>query len=181
MKIIFSERAFTAILAETTEKIRTETGGLFLGAVEDDSWYVIEAIDPGPGSVFETAYFEYDQRYTEHLINKVANLYDAPLALIGLWHRHPGSFDKFSSTDDGTNRKYARMRKEGAVSALVNVDPFFRLTAYHVEQPCRYSRIEYAIGDEWIPDKLLKYKTPDRFQRIMGNLLGREGSGDEEK
>lgn len=74
MKVVFSDRAFAAIMAETTEKIKTETGGLFLGSFEDGIWYVIEAIDPGPKSIFEVAYFEYDQQYTQHLINKIANL-----------------------------------------------------------------------------------------------------------
>lgn len=171
MKVIFSDRAYASILAETTEKIKTETGGLFLGAVDHDQWYVIEAIDPGPKSIFQVAYFEYDQTYTQHLINKIANLYDAELSLIGLWHRHPGSFDQFSSTDDGTNSKYAKMRSEGAISALVNIDPTFRLTPYHVAQPCRYSIIEYEVGDHLIPDELLRYKTPERFEKIMGNIL----------
>ena len=171
MKVIFSDRAYASILAETTEKIKTETGGLFLGAVDHDQWYVIEAIDPGPKSIFQVAYFEYDQTYTQHLINKVANLYDAQLSLIGLWHRHPGSFDQFSSTDDGTNSKYAKMRAEGAISALVNIDPTFRITPYHVAQPCRYSIIEYEVGNHLIPDELLRYKAPERFEKIMGNIL----------
>ena len=171
MKVIFSDRAYASILAETTEKIKTETGGRFLGAVDHEQWYVIEAIDPGPKSIFQVAYFEYDQAYTQHLINKIANLYDAQLSLIGLWHRHPGSFDQFSSTDDGTNSKYAKMRSEGAISALVNIDPTFRLTPYHVAQPCRYSIIEYEVGDHLIPDELLRYKTPERFEKIMENIL----------
>ena len=36
MKAVFSNRAYTAVLAETTEKIKTETGGLFLGTIKDD-------------------------------------------------------------------------------------------------------------------------------------------------
>ena len=71
MKVIFSDRAYAGILAETTEKIKTETGGLFLGVVDHDQWYVIETIDPGPKSIFEVAYFEYDQAYKHHLINKI--------------------------------------------------------------------------------------------------------------
>lgn len=171
MKVIFSDRAYASILAETTEKIKTETGGLFLGAVDHEQWYVIEAIDPGPKSIFQVAYFEYDQAYTQHLINKIANLYDARLSLIGLWHRHPGSFDQFSSTDDETNSKYAKMRAEGAISALVNIDPLFRITPYHVSQPCNYSIIEYEVGNHLIPDELLKYKTPEKFENIMNNIL----------
>ena len=174
MKVVFSDRAFAAVMAETTEKIKTETGGLFLGSFEDGVWYVIEAIDPGPKSIFEVAYFEYDQQYTQHLINKIANLYDKKLTLIGLWHRHPGSFDQFSSTDDGTNSKYARMRKEGAISALVNIDPKFRLTMYHVDQPCRYSVIEYDVGNHLIPDEMLRYKSPEKFANLMAGIVSDE-------
>lgn len=171
MRVVFSNRAYASVLAETTEKIETETGGLFLGTIQDDIWYIIETIDPGPKSIFEVAYFEYDQKYTQHLINKLANLYDKKLSLIGLWHRHPGSFDQFSSTDDGTNAKYASMREEGAISALVNVDPTFRITMYQVERPCRYRKIAYEIGDNFIPDAFLKFKTPERFYSIMDNIL----------
>lgn len=171
MRVVFSNRAYTSVLAETTEKIKTETGGLFLGTVQDDTWYIVEAIDPGPKSIFEVAYFEYDQKYTQHLINKIANLYDKQLTLIGLWHRHPDSFDQFSSTDDGTNAKYASMRKEGAISALVNIDPTFRITMYQVDKPCRYRKIAYDVGDNLIPDEFLKFKSPERFSSIMDDIL----------
>lgn len=171
MKVVFSNRAYTSVLAETTEKIKTETGGLFLGIIQDGTWYIIESIDPGPKSVFEVAYFEYDQKYTQHLINKIANLYDQKLSLIGLWHRHPGSFDQFSSTDDGTNAKYALMREEGAISALVNLDPDFRITMYQVDRPCRYKKISYEIGDDLIPKEFLRFKSPEKFHSIMNNML----------
>lgn len=171
MKVYFSNRAYAAVLAETTEKIKTETGGLFLGTVRDGNWYIIETIDPGPKSIFEVAYFEYDQKYTQHLINKIANLYDQPLGLVGLWHRHPGSFDQFSTTDNGTNAKYAAMRDCGAISALVNIDPKFRLTVYHVAKSCHYMILPYEVGDHLIPPELLRLKTPERFMNIMDNIL----------
>ncbi len=176
MRVVFSNRAYAAVLAETTEKITTETGGLFLGTVIDDTWYIIEAIDPGPKSIFEVAYFEYDQKYTQHLINKIANLYEKKLDLIGLWHRHPGSFDQFSSTDNGTNAKYASMRVNGAISALVNIDPKFRITMYHVGQPCRYRKITYEVGDQLILEELLKFKSPERFHEIMDKLTSASNS-----
>lgn len=178
MRVVFSNRAYISVLSETTEKIRTETGGLFLGTVIDDVWYIIESVDPGPNSVFEVAYFEYDQAYTQHLIRKIANLYSCRLDLIGLWHRHPGSFDIFSSTDDGTNSKYASMREKGAISALVNIDPNFRITMYHVAQPCRYSKIEYDVGDEYIPQKLLQMKTKNQFEKLMRSLLSHQRDDD---
>ena len=179
MKVVFSDRAYSSVMAETTEKIETETGGLFLGTFENGTWYIIEAIDPGPKSIFEVAYFEYDQHYTQHLINKIANLYEAKLDLIGLWHRHPGSFDVFSSTDNGTNSKYAKMRPMGAISALVNIDPRFRLTMYHVAPPCKYSKISYVVGDTYIPDKYLRLKSAEHFERIMNRMLSSKHSGEE--
>lgn len=47
MEVVFSQRAIAAVMAETAEKIQTETGGLFLGKVIGDTWYVVESIDPG--------------------------------------------------------------------------------------------------------------------------------------
>ena len=77
MKAVFSDRAYTAVLAETLSKIQTETGGVFLGKLIDDVWYIVESIDPGPKSIFQVDYFEYDQKYVQHLINKKALLYKA--------------------------------------------------------------------------------------------------------
>jgi len=177
MKVVFSDRAYLAVLAETSEKIKTETGGIFLGACENDTWYIIEAIDPGPKSVFQVAYFEYDQKYTEHLINKIARLYDSKLTLIGLWHRHPGSFDQFSSTDDGTNSTYAKLNKSGAISALVNIDPDFRITMYHVGIPFKYTRISHTVGDELIPEHLRRLKRKDKTLNFINGYANRQSQG----
>lgn len=173
MKVIFSNRAYAALLTEVYEKISTETGGVFLGYVEDENWYIVETMDPGPNSIFQVAYFEYDQKYVTHLINKTARLYKKKLALIGLWHRHPGSFDIFSGTDDGTNAEYASMRPEGAISCLVNIDPLFRLTVYHVTYPHRYSKIQYEVGDDFFPEGVLELNNHDKLvERINGYERG---------
>lgn len=147
-KVIFSARAYAALLSEVLDEVQTETGGVLLGYWDDGVWQVVESVDPGPSSRFEVAYFEYDQDYVNHLINKVSRIYEKQLDLIGLWHRHPGSFDRFSATDDETNSKYASLSKYGAVSALVNIDPHFRLTVYQVTaQPLRYEKISYEVLD----------------------------------
>jgi len=171
MKLIFSDKAYLAVLAETSEKIATETGGIFLGCFEDETFYVVEAIDPGPRSIFQVTYFEYDQKYTQHLINKVARLYNHELTLVGLWHRHPGSFDCFSSTDNGTNLKYAQMSDYGAISVLINIDPNFRMTAYHVTNPLQYRHISYEIGDSLIPEHI---KIPKSVTELQNQINGFE-------
>lgn len=178
MKVVFSERAYVSVLAETAEKIRTETGGVFLGYVDGDCWYIVEAVDPGPRSVFRVAFFEYDQAYLNHLVNKLARLYETPPRLIGLWHRHPGSFDSFSGTDDVTNTRYARMRNEGAISMLVNIDPDFRMTVYHVTLPLRYRRVEYEVGDGHIPEK---YRALVSSERLLDRIDGYTSGGSRRK
>lgn len=177
MEAIFSNRAYLAIITETHEKIKTETGGVFLGRYENGCWYVVEALDPGPKSIFQAAYFEYDRNYTEHLINKIARLYQSKLTLIGLWHRHPGSFDQFSSTDDGTNSDYARLNPAGAISALVNIDPKFRITPYHVAKPLKYTRVKYRVGDDLIPEHLMQLKKPEVLLKYVNGYADKALSG----
>lgn len=170
MKVIFSKRAMTALLVETREKIATETGGVFLGKYLDGIWYVVETIDPGPKAIFKTAYFEYDQDYINHLINKISRLYSQQLDLVGLWHRHPGSLDSFSMTDDGTNSKYAELSPSGAISGLVNIDPVFRLTMYHVSLPLNYKKIEWMVDDELIPTEIQCLKETELLVAQIGTI-----------
>ena len=165
--VVFSERAFISLLVETQEKITTETGGVFLGYRKGDIWYVVESIDPGPKSIFQPAYFEYDQAYVNHLINKVSRIYKTQLDLIGLWHRHPGSFDCFSGTDDVTNTSFAEIDEDGTISGLVNIDPNFRLTMYEVKLPLKYKKIPIVVGDVYIPYDLLALRNPIELQKQM--------------
>jgi len=167
--VVFSDRAFTSLLVETLEKIKTETGGVFLGYKKGDIWYVVESVDPGPNSTFQPSYFEYDQDYVNHLINKISRIYKEPLDLLGLWHRHPGSMDFFSSTDDGTNTKYAELDSNGAISALVNIDPDFRITMYSVSLPLNYEKIKVVIGDKNIPKGLLMLKSEKSLLNVINS------------
>ena len=155
MQIVFSSQAFRSIVAEASRKIETETGGTFLGCYIDGVWYVIESIEPGPKSVFQKSYFEYDQEYSEKQINNRARLYDLEMTLIGLWHSHPGSMDTFSLIDDETNSDYSKLSINGAISIIVNRDPKFRMTAYHVSWPLQYRKIRFDVGNDLFPEHLL--------------------------
>lgn len=157
-KIIFSNRAYNSIVSETYDKIKTETGGILLGRIINDIWYVVEVIDPGPNSIFTVTYFEYDTPYVNHLAKAISKQYKIELAVLGLWHRHPGSMDTFSSTDDGTNSDFSRLHPNGAISGLVNIDPNLRLTMYHVSMPLRYTKTSFEVGDALIPGHLLSLK-----------------------
>lgn len=157
--VIFSDKAYNAIIDETFRKDPIETGGILLGHVLDNGlWVVMEVIPPGIDSVHQYAYFEYDEKFVNYLAESVATKYENKLELLGLWHRHPGSMDTFSGTDDGTNRIFAGLRSCGAISGLVNVDPNFRLTMRHVSNPLHYEIVDVEVGDDLIPEDYFKLR-----------------------
>ena len=165
-KIVMSDRALAQIYSETQEKDKdsNETGGLLLGQFIDGVWYIIESSDPGYNGVFRHSYHESDDKYANHVCKILSRIYKYPLNFLGMWHRHPGSMDTFSGTDDVTNTKYAKSTddsvcKNGCISLLVNKDPNFRLTAYFVEineGEITYTKTDLNIGDSNITDRRAK-------------------------
>ncbi|MCM1451135.1 MAG: Mov34/MPN/PAD-1 family protein [Clostridium sp.] len=170
--VIISDKAYNAIIRESFAKHPVETGGIFLGYILDNGlWVVMEMIPPGFNGVFQPSYFEYDQNFVNYLGTSVANQYKEPLQVLGLWHRHPGSMDYFSSIDDGTNSDFASKNPYGVISGLVNIDPAFRLTMYHLDhndgvrpRNIAYSTVDVEVGDDLIPEKFfaLRYIDADR-------------------
>lgn len=159
LAVIFSNKAYNAIIDETFRKDPVETGGILLGHVFDNGiWVVMEVIPPGIDSIHQYAYFEYDEKFVNYLADSVATKYENKLELLGLWHRHPGSMDVFSGTDDGTNKVFASLRPSGAISGLVNVDPNFRLTMRHVSTPLHYEIVDVEVGDDLIPEEYFKLR-----------------------
>lgn len=167
--VIFSDKAYNAVIRESFAKHPVETGGILLGYILDNGlWIVMEVIPPGINGVFQTAYFEYDQDFVNYLGTSVANQYKEPLQVLGLWHRHPGSMDYFSSTDDGTNAEFASKNPYGVISGLVNIDPKFRLTMYHLDhinglrpRNVAYTKVDFEVGDDMIPEKFFALRYVD--------------------
>lgn len=164
--VVFSTKAYNAIIRESFDKDPVETGGILLGHILDNGiWIVMEVLPPGINSIFQYAYFEYDKDFVNYLAQSVANQYKRPLDLLGLWHRHPGSMDVFSHTDDGTNSIFARQNPVGVISGLVNIDPNFRITMYHLDHPTgrslerpNYSVVDVEVGDDIIPEEYFELR-----------------------
>lgn len=165
--VVFSDKAYNAIIRETFEWDPVETGGILLGHILDNGcWIVMEVLPPGYSEGrngdnvhHEMGYFEYNQRFVNYLANSVATQYKIPLELLGLWHRHPGSMDHFSSTDDGTNLTFASQNPNGAISGLVNVDPQLRMTMYYIQHDDtgmrrpNYQTVDVEVGSDLIPEE----------------------------
>ena len=187
--VVFSNKAYNAIIRESFDKDPVETGGILLGHILDNGiWIVMEVLPPGIHCIFERAYFEYDDAFVNYLAQSVANQYKNPLDLLGLWHRHPASMDFFSSTDDETNATFARQNPKGVISGLVNIDPKFRLTMYHLDRSLgaigynrpNYEKVEVEVGDDIIPEEYFELRYYDGgdcelhpFVQSSGNRLNR--------
>lgn len=160
--VVFTKRAFNAIVTETLARNPIETGGIFLGYMLDNGiWAVVETIPPGIKTINEMAYFEYDTDFVNYLANVIALQYKKKIQVLGLWHRHPGSYDIFSGTDNSTNARFANSTPHGfgAISALVNCDPQLRLSMFAVDREAHYAPIPWVIDDgDIIPENYLELR-----------------------
>ncbi len=82
--VVFSNKAYNAIIGESFKKDPVETGGILLGYIIDDTWIVMEVLLPGIHCIFQEAYFEYDTEFVNYLADTVSNQYENPLILLGL-------------------------------------------------------------------------------------------------
>lgn len=172
-QVVFTRRAFNAILTETLDRSPLETGGIFIGYVLDNGiWIVVETIPPGIKTVNRQAYFEYDADFINYLSNVIAKQYKGNLQVLGLWHRHPGSMDFFSGTDDVTNLQFSKANSCGAISALVNCDPKCRITMYHVAHSGEYTKLNWVVDDGLIPEELLALRFNDEADLPIINRDG---------
>lgn len=181
--VIFTDKAYNAVIRETFEWEPYETGGILLGHILDNGcWLVMEVLPPGYGEEregdnvhHEYAYFEYNKRFVNYLAKSVSEQYEVPLELLGLWHRHPGNMNVFSSTDDLTNKAFASLNLKGAISGLINVDPQLRMTMYHVQhkesnalgRPV-YNVVDVeVIGIEDVPEEFRRLRYYDGTERTL--------------
>lgn len=158
---VISDRAYRSIVSETTEHGADETGGILLGHFLNGIWYIVEAVDPGINTVNQHSYFEYDGKYVNHLCSKLSKIYNYPLTILGIWHRHPGSFDSFSSTDLTSMANITNDARVGILSMLVNVDPQLRMTFYFCSKRGEVMKIPCDVGDAYFPDEIIGYAEPD--------------------
>ena len=92
-----------------------------------------ESTDPGLNTSHTTVHHEMDQQYHNHIYPMISRVYEKDLLLLGLWHRHPGSFNKFSADDNKTNSEYAKVIENGALSFLINLASETQLTCYYLD------------------------------------------------
>ena len=164
--VIFTQRAFNAIVTETISMHPVETGGILLGYILDNGmWIVVENVSPGYNSIHQNAYYEYDEVFVTYLANKLIKQYKGNVKVLGLWHRHPMGIDVFSNIDIETNNIFARKTPVGAISALVNCDPQLRMSMYHVDDKGNSQPINWIVDDgHMIPEHYLALRYKDESE-----------------
>ncbi len=141
-----SSRAYAVLLSEVSRLTNKETGGVFIGYRDKDEWYIVETTFSGPDAEHKSAFFQYDYKYTEYEIDRLKDIYNTDLYILGLWHSHVTSSD-FSFADDKTNEAFARLNEFGAISAIFDVCEE-KLRFFEVNLPLSYSEVAYCICSE---------------------------------
>lgn len=67
----------------------TETGGVLMGYVEDETIFVEKASDPGPKALHENVNFQADPDYTDMFIDMEYANSNGKNRYLGEWHTHP--------------------------------------------------------------------------------------------
>ena len=163
--VVLSSRAYCTILAEAYANGSKESGGILLGHSEDDTWYVIEATDPGYDALHTVTRHEMNNRYVNYVYRILSRLYSNRILLIGFWHRHPGSMNTFSSLDDRVNTDYANEIGKGTLSFILNFLPEPTLTCYYFSLEDRtYHRLPFTVDDTILAEKgFLSYAAADEL------------------
>ena len=160
--VVLSDRAYSTIISEVLANNRNETGGVLLGHIVGTVWYVAEVIPPGLTSTHAEDFFSWDHEFVNYLAESISRSYAIPTTILGFWHRHPGSMDYFSGTDEDTIRSNLELCNFGLLSMLVNVDPKLRMTFYYASGN-QLMPVPYDHGNAYFPEELLQHATPERL------------------
>jgi hypothetical protein len=168
-EIIFSQRACNSIASESISRKPNEAAGILLGTVCRSNWYVVEAIDLGLNYIISATHITYDSSYVTHLLRVVSRQYLCEIEILGFWFCIFRSCKAFSSIENKTNLSLGYTNEKGAISCLVHMDPTIRVTMYHERLPRNYKEVSYKIGDDLLPEEILKYKHQEDIRIINFN------------
>ena len=136
------------MLEEFSHYPDTETGGVWLGKVCADHWYITDNLRPGPKAQHLPGCFAYD--YEDVLAQAQKRIVEScePISIVGYWHSHTSGNCSPSMDDASLNEQYAALRPEGALCGIVTNHNGFCLTLYQATLPLRYEKINFYITEE---------------------------------
>lgn len=147
-KIEIYKRAFETMTFEIDNSGQNETGGILLGILETNKVVIKETVDGGFDAISTETSFTYDCKYVEHVATRLIQLYNPPLKLVGVWHKH-NSFhiNPFSEDDLKLHKKIADLVNEGAVSVLFQKKDLseYEMNVFHIDGNGQCLMVEFDI------------------------------------
>jgi integrative and conjugative element protein (TIGR02256 family) len=173
-KLILAERAYQMLEADCLAHPRTETGGLLVGRIADGDFVVPFVVPAGPAAERHRSRFSPDcatqQQHLDYLHARFRTDF------VGDYHRHPGSFDRPSTTDLRTARHIVtseQWNKPEAIFPIVVIeDGLIRLRAYLLSRDSQdFTEMPYEIVEDTDPRlrTVLLTRNPNEKGPINGN------------
>ena len=156
-QIVFTRRAFNAIVTETIDKNPDETAGALIGRLlQHGVWIVVDTV-PARLETKEQQTFEYDMNLINSLANGITKQYSAELSVIGYWRRYPDSVFPQIIESISKSETTGYLENE-TLSVFVNCVPEISLKTYHIDTQYKYTEMDWIVSDEYIPEHILEYK-----------------------
>ena len=128
-----------------------ETGGILLGYLHRNRICVLEAVDGGPQKVASKSSFCFDHEYVQYVSTKISNLYNPPLVLVGMWHKHNSFHEHPFSEDDENMHKEMYLLANGSVTSILfqhTQNGKYIMNAYWVGESCKAEKVDFAYIKE---------------------------------
>lgn len=160
MKVVYSKRSFVSIISESEyfTSLGKETGGVLLGLIRDDIYYVLESILPGFSALHKSGSFKYDTDFVDYTATHIANIYKKPLDVVGIWHTHIDAPSQFSVADELMNDNFLAMSVANRVlSVIITENSKQRINCFDIS---KYGTqiVNYSVDDLLIPYEFRQYK-----------------------
>lgn len=158
-RVVLSPLAWALMASQSYRNDPNETGGALLGYREGTTVFGTVALPSGPGCEASSTILRYDAEFQNYIFGVLGDILGEKGTLLGLWHRHPGSFDRFSGLDAVAHRQFGAVLDGGeVVSLLVNLDgpegaP--RVTGYFVDTNEMVYHLTEVVVDEAAGDLLV--------------------------
>ena len=88
-----------SIVKQTDAYYPLETGGMLLGYLRENNYYVLDLIEAGPGAVHGENFFLPDGKYQQPILEQKFHKSNGLITFIGDWHSHPNGESYLSNLD----------------------------------------------------------------------------------
>lgn len=115
------------IIQETRSHYPLETGGMLLGYIKENKYYVMDLVEAGPKAIHKENYFLPDGKYQQPILEQKFNKSNGLITFLGDWHSHPNADSYLSDLDMETLKNISE--DDGAqisnpIFIIVGTSPF---------------------------------------------------------